>query len=293
MAGDRRLIGPAATTSAQQMGSSSEPIYETQYAIPGEVGLGGSQAQAQFQGLPTPGGTVGYSGDPATKNMTQSEATAFNVNRMNSQTEALRSLREAQNPGITTGQAGRAFGDVVSVGTPGGNFGDEAMQAEQARSLMSQAGDPRSGMTNRQRQASMQAGLGLAASPPPGVTRLPAMSGGAGIDPYQAGQLSVAQQKLALDQKRFGLDYDQAGVTRDKNKADAHNQYLQRELDDFVKRPVGQQNQMLAQLQLAMKDEIEKNGDKSPKYLQLMTLYDKFAKVSPPPVDYLNPPAKP
>lgn len=264
----------------------------TNYAIPGAVGLGGSPAQAQFQGLPTPGGTVSYYGEPVTANMSQQEATAYNVSKLNSQIEALRSLREARNPGITTGGAARAFGDLVSVGTPGGSFGDDQIQAEQARSLMGQAGDPRNSMTGKQRQAMMQSGMGLAANQTPGVTRLPAMGGGAGIDPYQAGQLSVAQQKLALDQKRLGLDYDQAGMTRDKNKADVENQYLQRELDDFVKRPVGQQNQMLAQLQSAMKDEIEKNGE-SPKYRQLETLYDKFAKVSPPPVDYMDMTAKP
>lgn len=114
----------------------------TTYTQPGVSGLGGGPGEAVFQGTRTPGGFLGYVGTPETKNMTQEQATAYNVAKLNSQTEALRNLREARNPGITTGNAGRAFGDLVSIGKPGGNFGDEAMQAEKVRGLLTDAARP-------------------------------------------------------------------------------------------------------------------------------------------------------
>ncbi|MER2527138.1 MAG: hypothetical protein ABTR07_04330 [Candidatus Competibacter denitrificans] len=150
-----------------------------------------------------------------------------NVAAINRQTEALRSLREAQNPGITTGTNQGAFGDVVSIGTPGGNFGDEAMRAEKIRGLIGDAANGR-GFSQGRRSAMLDGAQALATmNQQPGVTRLLAQNMG---DPYKlarlkldtqrlgidqqtnATRLAMERDRLGLDQKRFGLDQQKAGL---------------------------------------------------------------------------------
>ena len=187
-------------------GISSGSYGSTGYAIPGVSAMGGQQpGLATFQGMPR-GGTLGYAGAQETQGLSQEAATAANVAAYNRQIAALRDLREAQNPGITTGQAGRAFGNLVSFGTPGGYYGDEAMQAQQAQSYLNQAAQP--GVYRGQRNALLQAGLALLNRQPPTATYLEnAGPSSNSLTPFQAQQLLQDQQRQQFEQNRWAQQW--------------------------------------------------------------------------------------
>ena len=187
-------------------GISSGSYGSTGYAIPGVTAMGGQQpGLATFQGMPR-GGTLGYIGTQEMRNLPQDAATAANVAAYNRQIAALRDLREAQNPGITTGQAGRAFGNLVSFGTPGGYYGDEAMQAQQAQSYLNQATQP--GIYRGQRNALLQAGLALLNRQNPTATYLESAGPSSNsLTPFQAQQLLQDQQRQQFEQSRWAQQW--------------------------------------------------------------------------------------
>jgi hypothetical protein len=239
----------------------------TTYTPLGVSAIGGGQGTATFQGLPKAGGTLSVidQGNGGT--------VAGNVEAINRQTEALRSLREARNPGITTGQAGRAFGDVVSIGTPGGNYGDEAMQRQKVLGMLADAGRP--GVTKARRLALLEGAQQMAGLPqPPGVTRLPAEQGPPGIDPYKLAQLNMDQQKFGLDQQRFGLDQDKA-------RQDAALKQQQMALDAHFKLPKDAQETRMNQLQGAYYDAAMKSGPESPEAQKLAAIINLINKARP------------
>lgn len=181
------------------------PYGPTGYAVPGVSAMGGQQpGLATFRGMPR-GGTLGYVGTPETQGLSQDAATAANVAAYNRQIAALRDLREAQNPGITTGQAGRAFGNLVSFGAPGGNYGDEAMQAQQAQSYLNQAAQP--GVYRGQRNALLQAGLALLNRQNPTATYLDNTGPSNSLTPFQAQQLLQDQQRQQFEQQRWAQQW--------------------------------------------------------------------------------------
>lgn len=276
-AGNPGITGKAMTaTGATQVPGTDTYVRDlpfgaggtTEYTHLGKSGIG----TATFQGLAKPGGFLGYAGTPETKGMTQEQATAYNVGNLNRQIEAQRSLREAQNPGITTGQAGRAFGDVVSFGTPGGLYGDEQMQAQKRQGMLDNAARP--GIGRNRRQALLQAAGQMAAMPEsPSVKRLQETPA-PGIDPYQLGKLQIDQQRLGIDQQRLGLDQAKA-----QQEAGAKN--LQYELDAFTKLPKVDQETRLSQLQAKYLEESQKNGNASPEAKRLAGILNLFGRVRP------------
>lgn len=98
----------------------------TNYAMPGQTAMGGGPGQAAFHGPRRDGGTLGYIGRPETAGMNQQQATAYNVAGIERQIEALRRLREARNPGITSGNVG----GVRVVGKAGESFGSEVLDRD-------------------------------------------------------------------------------------------------------------------------------------------------------------------
>ncbi|MER2529732.1 MAG: hypothetical protein ABTR07_17550 [Candidatus Competibacter denitrificans] len=250
----------------------------TTYQQPGVTGLGGiGPGMATFQGtpgshganlfglMPNPqGGSLGYIGTPETANMTQRQATDYNVANLNRQTEALRSLNEARqaamNPGSATlggGQSGynRAFGDLVSIGRAGESFGDEAMRAENARYAIQHAlSSPN--LSLRQRQTMIDGGQALAGLPTqPSVNRLPA-SGLSALDPYKMAQLGLEGRKiagdqanhadrLALDRQRYGLEQQQWQAENARHQSLADSLISQRNAE--MQKPMG-----LEQMKAAM-----------------------------------------
>lgn len=242
----------------------------TTYTPLGVSAIGGGQGTATFQGLPKPGGFLGYAGIPETAQMNQEQATAYNVANLNRQIEAMQSLREAQNTGITTGQAGRAFGDVVSFGTPGGNYGDEAMQRQKVLGMLADAG--RTGVTKARRLALLEGAQQMAGLPqPPGVTRLP---GGEQADPYKMALLQLDANKFGLDQQRFGLD---------QNKARQEEALKQQQmaLDAHFKLPKDAQETRMNQLQGAYYDAAMKSGPESPEAQKLAAIINLINKARP------------
>ena len=130
----------------------------TQYAPLGAQAMGGGLGSATFQGKPTAGGFLGYVGTGETKDMNQADATAYNVARLNSQTDALRSLREARNPGITTGTgafAPAAPAPIDPFSRPTDGNGDAEKRYQEYQGLLREAGTGR-GLTAHQRQAMVQ-----------------------------------------------------------------------------------------------------------------------------------------
>lgn len=141
-----------------------------------------------------------------------------NVAALNRQTEALRSLREARNPGITTGQAAGAFGDLVSIGKPGGGYGQEQLDANRSIGALpfGQPGDAR-------RRKDMLALMGL-------------QQQGQQFDAKQA----TEQQKMAMQQQAGILQNTQAAQTAAANRQWDQTKFWQQQ-------GIAQQNLDLAQ----------------------------------------------
>ena len=179
---------------------------------------------ATFQGRPamTPG-SLSYADNADTAGMNQQQATDFNVKSLESQIQAMRSLREAQNPGITQ-QSGNAGGSSIDLQDlarqanpfyqPGQGYGDEVLNRDR---FMRQFADNHRGRAMRQ-----QAEQGLAQF---GSQRLNGLLDNAlGQQQIrQAGQTALAQarQKALSEQQDYGLSLQRLGLDRAKFGLDA------------------------------------------------------------------------
>ena len=176
---------------------------------------------ASFQGRPAQiPGTLNFVDKPETAGMTQQQATAFNVRDLESQIAAMRSLREAQNPGITQPQSngGIDLQDLQRQANPfyqpGQGYGDEVLNRDR---FMRQFAGNRSGRMMRQ-----QAEQGLAQL---GNQRLNNLLDNAlgQQQSRQAGQTALAQvrQKALADQQDYGLRLQGLGLDQAKFGLDA------------------------------------------------------------------------
>lgn len=188
LAGSSGASVPQATNGVRGSSYTERPVYETAYydqkGDPIATVTGPNQRKE--------GGTLSF-------------LPARSVEQINSEIEALRSEREARNPGITTGGSASA-GPLVSVGAPGGHFGDEAMAAERARGYLAQATGR--GVSKRQREALLKAGLGmLEAQTQSRAPAHPAASSGlAGLTPYQAMQLMQDQGRNQFERQKWAAE---------------------------------------------------------------------------------------
>ena len=153
--------------------------------------------------------------DPA-----QRQATDFNVRNLESQIQALRSLREARNPSVTQPSADSGI-DLQGLQRqanpfyqPGQGFGDEVLDRDR---FMRKFPDSRSGRAMRQ-----QAEMGLAQL---GNQRLNNLLDNAlgQQQSRQDGQTALAQvwQKALADQQDYGLRLQDLGLNRAKFGLDA------------------------------------------------------------------------
>ena len=153
--------------------------------------------------------------DPA-----QREATDFNVRNLESQIQALRSLREARNPGVTqpSTDSGIDLQDLQRQANPfyqpGQSYGDEVFARNRYLNEF--------GNTRRGRLARQQAEMGLAQL---GNQRLSTLLDSAlgQQQSRQAGQTALAQvrQKAMADQQDYGLRLQNLGLDRAKFGLDA------------------------------------------------------------------------
>lgn len=235
--GQQAVAQPSRLDGGRIQDGVPQPSYQTDYSVYGPNGrqgtlsvsgpdqrAGGGTLSAPDQGN---GGTV-----------------EGNVAAYNRQIAALRDLREAQNPGITTGQAGRAFGDLVSFGAPGGGYGQEQLDANRLPSWAGlragQPGDTRSRkdllslMELQQRDRQFNAQQETEAQRQQAGILQGAQAAQAAAANRQWEQAKWSQQ-FGLDQQKFGLDQqrqqtgilkDLAGMDQERMKQALFGQYL-------------------------------------------------------------------
>ncbi len=165
-----------------------------------------------------------------------------NVAAINRQIEALRSLREARNPGVTTGGMVAAVPapSFSAFDRPGDGRGDREMRQNRYESMVEDAMTG-SGLSRGQRMGLLQGAQSLVM---PGIESMQQQNAWAQNQAVQntglAKGLLEAQQsahQLAAQQQQFGLD-------RDRLTVDRQNQEFQRQLsrDQLAAQTAQQQN---------------------------------------------------
>jgi len=209
VAGNSRQIGVQGRS-----GALPTPTYQTDYTI---FGQNGPQGTASITGpnQRRGGGTLSV--------MDQGNGGTVdgNVAALNRQIEAIRSLREAQNPGITTGTGAFAphqgLPDMDPFTRPTDSAGDGPARQQEYESLMRRAAtDP--GLTAKQRAMMVESAQGLIA---PGLAQMKQQGElyGQRMDAnqrqqaaqwaaqQQAAQLGLDQQKQGFEQQKWGQQY--------------------------------------------------------------------------------------
>jgi len=221
--GPQIVARPSTLVGGRIQNGLPQPTDQTDYAVYGANGPRGTLSVAGPDRR-VGGGTLSAP-DQGNGGMVDGNVAAYNR-----QIAALRDLREARNPGITAGLAERAFGGLVSFGTPGGGYGQEQLDANRTVSPYDrQMGLPRERIARRDLISLMemqQRGQQFAAQQDAEQNRL-------AMQQQQAGILSGADaardaanrqweqakfnQQYGLDERRFGLDQQsrQVGMLRE------------------------------------------------------------------------------
>lgn len=219
--GDYRTVG-------QQQGQQAVPLYQTDY----RDGQGNVIASIAGPNQRVGGGTV------SAPDQGNGGTVEGNVAAINRQIEALRSLREARNPGITTGAvaASAPMPSFSPFDRPGDGRGDREMRQNRYDSMLEEAMTGR-GLSRGRRQALLNGAQGLLA---PGLAsmqqqgesfrtlaniRPPSPSG---VSPYEAARLGIDQQNMNLEQSRWQAEQDRAARTE---AFDRHKWATEKELD--------------------------------------------------------------
>lgn len=217
----------------------SEPLYQRQYLTPQ------GSASGVTSKPPGPGGfTVMDQGNGGT--------VEGNVAALDRQTEALRSLREARNPGITGGGGLPATGAQPQTfdpfSRPGDAWGDSEKRQNEYQGLLRDAASARP----KRAAAMMASAQGLLA---PGLAQMERQGQFAqGQGQQQAGlykALLGAQNDRAgraFDAQKWGQQY---GIAQQKAQADqqkAQFEMAKSGMDLFMKAPAAQKTQMANQL---------------------------------------------
>lgn len=153
-----------------------------------------------------------------------------NVAALNRQTAALTSLREAQNPGITTGTGAFAprqesAAPVDPFARPGDGWGDSEKRYQEYQGLLREASSGK-GLTKNQRAAKINAAQGLVA---PGLEI--AKLGQAGQNSKDSLAAQLAQNQAASQDRRYATD-----ATLNGQKLTAEQQAKQNEIAAFSAR---------------------------------------------------------
>lgn len=225
-AGDSAATGRMAKAQTLDGWKTERPEYTTPYfdaqgkeiaSITGpDQRVGGGTVSAPDQGN---GGTV--------------EGNAAAINR---QAEALRSLREARNPGITTGDIGQvqAPKPIDPWARPGDSFGDSQRREQEYASLLSAIQSDRgwgSAKRNQSRAAAAQAMI------EPGVALARTTAEQQGSKDNLAAHLAATAasryntdadltQRMLAAQRQAGLDSRQAGMDNARLALDQRKQHL-------------------------------------------------------------------
>jgi len=265
--GQRVVTGNSWQNGVQgRSGALPTPTYQTDYTI---FGQNGPQGTASITGpnQRRGGGTLSV--------MDQGNGGTVdgNVAALNRQIEAIRSLREAQNPGITTGMGAFAqhqgLPRMDPFTRPTDSAGDGPARQQEYESLMRRAAtDP--GLTAKQRAMMVESAQGLIA---PGLAQGKQRGElcGQQMDAnqrqqaaqwaaqQQAAQLGLDQQKQGFEQQKWGQQYglNQLNALTGAQQRGAQTQEAQLRAQGLAR------TQKLIQAYSAIQEEARQNGIKN------------------------------
>lgn len=169
----------------------------TTYQVPGV------QGQAVFQGLPAQ-----KSGTLSVMDQGNGGTVEGNVAAINRQTEALRSLREARNPGITTGELGQVQEPKVPdlFARPGDSNGDSGKRQQEYEGLLREAANEKGWGASKRAAAKTAVAQSLIE---------PGMAAAKAQQEQQAAQGSLAGHLAQADAARYGHILDSQNKARE------------------------------------------------------------------------------
>lgn len=266
-------------------GGSNVPIYQTDYTVFGPKGQQGTMS------VTGPDQRVG-GGTVSQPDQGNGGTVEGNVAALNRQIDAMRSLREARNPGITTGGSAlpEAPAPVDIWARPGDSFGDSQFRQARYEGLLESAGKQRGFGAKRRAAAMMDAATGMLA-PFAATAKLNADQRQANNS--LAGQL--AQARAQQEASKYGADVGLVGhkYTADASLTGSRLKALQDAEQNKLKNDIdlanAQSNRMtaMARTQLPAKEQT------------LLQLVDAYSKLDPKSaegqrlkllIDTLNPP---
>ena len=204
--------------SGYNNGASEE--FKTRYNV---TGPGNATGFAEFTGnRPVGGGTV------SAPDQGNGGTVEGNVAALNRQTAALTSLREAQNPGITTGTGAFAprqetAAPVNPFALPGDRYGDDKLRQAKYEGMLSDAATGR-GYTKAQRAAMINSAQGLLA---PGLEAMKLQ----GEQAKSLNDLAQRQQMTPYQQASLGIEQQKANALQNQQQ----NAQLQKQQTNQVK----------------------------------------------------------
>lgn len=177
-----------------------------------------------------------------------------NVAAINRQTDALRSLRESRNPGVTTGNAG-AFGDLVSIGAPGQSYGDDILARDRFLRQFSKPRDRLAAQTLQNQSDNQAADLASRQKIAQGVQQAST------LQHLLNAQAKAAQQQFDIGKwnQQYGLDINRYNL--DARRAQNDATYKAAQMGQLSQRTPQQQKAYLADLITNTQLELQKNPD--------------------------------
>ena len=271
--------GPVAT------GGSNVPIYQTDYTVFGPKGQQGTLS------VTGPDQRVG-GGTVSQPDQGNGGTVEGNVAALNRQIDALRSLREARNPGITTGGSAlpAAPAPVDMWARPGDSFGDSQMRQARYEGLLKDAAN-QTGLGAKQRSAALiDAAAGLLA---PGAASAKLAAEQQQAANSLAGQLAQARAQQQASQ--YGADVELTGqkYVADASLAGSRIKAEQEAQQSKTKNDIDLANAMSARISATARNALPAEKQ------MLLQLVDAYSKLDPKSaegqrlkllIDALNPP---
>ena len=283
--GSQRIMSGNGVTGPVTTGGSNVPIYQTDYTVFGPKGQQGTLS------VTGPDQRVG-GGTVSQPDQGNGGTVEGNVAALNRQIDALRSLREARNPGITTGGSAlpAAPAPVDMWARPGDSFGDSQMRQARYEGLLKDAANQKGLGAKRRAAAMIDAATGLLA-PGAATAKLNAEQQQAANS--LTGQL--AQARAQQEASKYGADVGLAGhkYTADASLAGARLKAEQEAQQSKTKNDIDLANAISARISATARNALPAEKQ------MLLQLVDAYSKLDPKSkeaqqlkllIDALNPP---
>lgn len=283
--GSQRIMSGNGVTGPVTTGGSNVPIYQTDYTVFGPKGQQGTLS------VTGPDQRVG-GGTVSQPDQGNGGTVEGNVAALNRQIDALRSLREARNPGITTGGSAlpEAPAPVDIWARPGDSFGDSQMRQARYEGLLKDAANQTGLGAKRRSAALIDAATGLLA---PGAASAKLAAEQQQAANSLAGQL--AQARAQQEASKYGADVGLAGhkYTADATLAGSRLKAEQEAQQSKTKNDIDLANAMSARISATARNALPAEKQ------MLLQLVDAYSKLDPKSaegqrlkllIDALNPP---